>query len=47
MMLALLSGGRFELRIGAGNYFEEMHTWRIPLPKANEQIEGLWWLSRE
>ncbi len=41
MMLALLSGGRFELGIGAGDYFEEMHAWGIPVPKASERIEEL------
>ncbi len=41
MMLALLSGGRFELGIGAGDYFEEMHAWGIPVPKASGRIEGL------
>jgi alkanesulfonate monooxygenase SsuD/methylene tetrahydromethanopterin reductase-like flavin-dependent oxidoreductase (luciferase family) len=40
-MLALLSGGRFELGIGAGDYFEEMHAWGIPVPKASARIEGL------
>lgn len=40
-MLSLLSGGRFELGIGAGDYFEEMHAWGIPVPKADERIEGL------
>jgi alkanesulfonate monooxygenase SsuD/methylene tetrahydromethanopterin reductase-like flavin-dependent oxidoreductase (luciferase family) len=40
-MLAMLSGGRFELGIGAGDYFEEMHAWGVPVPKASERIEGL------
>ena len=40
-MLATMSDGRFELGIGAGDYFEEMHAWGIPVPKANERIEGL------
>ncbi len=40
-MLALLSGGRFQLGIGAGDYFEEMHTWSVPVPKASERIEAL------
>ncbi len=40
-MMALLSGGRFELGIGAGDYFEEMDAWGIPIPKACERIEGL------
>jgi alkanesulfonate monooxygenase SsuD/methylene tetrahydromethanopterin reductase-like flavin-dependent oxidoreductase (luciferase family) len=40
-MLAMLSRGRFELGIGAGDYFEEMHAWGVPVPKATERIEGL------
>lgn len=40
-MMALLSGGRFELGIGAGDYFEEMHAWGIPVPTASERIELL------
>lgn len=40
-MLAMLSGGRFELGIGAGDYFEEMHAWGVSVPKASERIEGL------
>ena len=40
-MLAMLSEGRFELGIGAGDYFEEMHAWGVPVPKASERIEGL------
>jgi len=40
-MMALLSGGRFELGIGAGDYFEEMQAWGIPVPKADQRIEEL------
>ncbi len=40
-MLAIMSGGRFELGIGAGDYFEEMHAWGIPVPDASARIEGL------
>lgn len=40
-MLAIMSGGRFELGIGAGDYFEEMLAWGLPVPKASERIEGL------
>ena len=40
-MLAMLSGGRFELGIGARDYFEEMHKWGVPVPKASERVEGL------
>jgi alkanesulfonate monooxygenase SsuD/methylene tetrahydromethanopterin reductase-like flavin-dependent oxidoreductase (luciferase family) len=40
-MLAIMSGGRFELGIGAGDYFEEMHAWGIPVPKAEARIDGL------
>lgn len=39
--LSLLSGGRFELGIGAGDYFEEMRAWGVPVPKPGERIEGL------
>ncbi len=40
-MLTIMSGGRFELGIGAGDYFEEMHAWGIPVPAASERIDGL------
>lgn len=39
--LALLSGGRFEMGIGAGDYFEEMKAWGVAVPKASERIEQL------
>ncbi len=40
-MLALLSEGRFELGIGAGDYFQEMRAWGVPVPDATARIEGL------
>ena len=40
-MLAIMSGGRFELGIGAGDYFEEMQAWGVSIPAASERIEGL------
>ncbi|HTK06254.1 MAG TPA: LLM class flavin-dependent oxidoreductase [Ktedonobacteraceae bacterium] len=40
-MLTTLSGGRFELGIGAGDYFEEMRAWGVAVPKASERIEAL------
>ena len=40
-MLAIVSGGRFELGIGAGDYFEEMRAWGLPVPAAGERIEAL------
>jgi alkanesulfonate monooxygenase SsuD/methylene tetrahydromethanopterin reductase-like flavin-dependent oxidoreductase (luciferase family) len=40
-MLTILSGGRFELGIGAGDYFEEMRAWGIPVPGASERVAGL------
>ncbi len=40
-MLALLSGGRFELGIGAGDYFEEMRAWGVAVPGAGERVEAL------
>ncbi len=39
--LAILSGGRFELGIGAGDYFEEARAWGTPVPNATERIAGL------
>ncbi len=39
--LALLSSGRFELGIGAGDYFEEMRAWGVPVPPATARIELL------
>jgi alkanesulfonate monooxygenase SsuD/methylene tetrahydromethanopterin reductase-like flavin-dependent oxidoreductase (luciferase family) len=40
-MLAMLSGGRFELGIGAGDYFEEMQAWGVTVPGTVERVEGL------
>lgn len=40
-IVSLLSQGRFELGIGAGDYFEEMEAWGVPVPEANERIEAL------
>lgn len=39
--LALLSGGRFELGIGAGDYFQEARAWGIAVPDAPARISGL------
>lgn len=39
--LALLSGGRFELGIGAGDYFQEARAWGIIVPDAAARIAGL------
>lgn len=40
-LLALLSRGRFELGIGAGDYFIEMRAWGLSVPSADERIETL------
>ncbi len=39
--LSILSGGRFELGIGAGDYFEEMRAWGLAIPDATARITGL------
>jgi alkanesulfonate monooxygenase SsuD/methylene tetrahydromethanopterin reductase-like flavin-dependent oxidoreductase (luciferase family) len=39
--LSILSGGRFELGIGAGDFFEEAHAWGTMVPSATERIAGL------
>ncbi len=39
--LSILSEGRFELGIGAGDYFEEMRAWGLSVPDANARISGL------
>jgi alkanesulfonate monooxygenase SsuD/methylene tetrahydromethanopterin reductase-like flavin-dependent oxidoreductase (luciferase family) len=36
--LALLSGGRFELGIGAGDFFAEARTWGSPVPDAATRV---------
>jgi alkanesulfonate monooxygenase SsuD/methylene tetrahydromethanopterin reductase-like flavin-dependent oxidoreductase (luciferase family) len=40
-MLSIISGGRFELGIGAGDYPEEMQAWGLPVPTVSERIEAL------
>ena len=39
--LSLLSGGRFELGIGAGDFFEEARAWGTTVPDAAARIVGL------
>src|SRR6266567_2940197 len=39
--LSILSGGRFELGIGAGDYFEEARAWGLEVPPAPARISGL------
>jgi alkanesulfonate monooxygenase SsuD/methylene tetrahydromethanopterin reductase-like flavin-dependent oxidoreductase (luciferase family) len=39
--LSILSEGRFELGIGAGDYFEEAHAWGLPVPTASARISSL------
>lgn len=39
--LSILSGGRFELGIGAGDFFEEARVWGTVVPPAAERIVGL------
>lgn len=39
--LAILSGGRFELGIGAGDFFEEARAWGLAVPDASARITGL------
>jgi alkanesulfonate monooxygenase SsuD/methylene tetrahydromethanopterin reductase-like flavin-dependent oxidoreductase (luciferase family) len=39
--LSIISNGRFELGIGAGDYFEEMRAWGIPVPNAAARVAGL------
>jgi alkanesulfonate monooxygenase SsuD/methylene tetrahydromethanopterin reductase-like flavin-dependent oxidoreductase (luciferase family) len=39
--LSILSSGRFELGIGAGDFFEEAHAWGLAVPDATARITGL------
>jgi len=39
--LAILSGGRFELGIGAGDYFQEARAWGLEIPAAAARIAAL------
>ena len=39
--LSILSGGRFELGIGAGDFFEEARAWGTTVPTASTRIDGL------
>ena len=39
--LSIISSGRFELGIGAGDYFEEARAWGMPVPDATTRIAGL------
>ncbi len=40
-VLSIISGGRFELGIGAGDYFEEAQAWGIEIPSSTARITGL------
>ena len=39
--LSILSGGRFELGIGAGDYFQEARAWGLTVPDVAARISGL------
>ncbi len=39
--LSIVSNGRFELGIGAGDYFEEAQAWGLDVPNASARITGL------
>ena len=39
--LSIVSGGRFELGIGAGDFFEEARAWGLAVPDAAARIAGL------
>src|SRR5712692_6654792 len=39
--LSIVSGGRFELGIGAGDFFEEARAWGLAVPDAAARITGL------
>ena len=41
VMLSFVSGGRFELGIGAGDFFEEAAAWGLAVPDAAARITGL------
>ncbi|HEX4204357.1 MAG TPA: LLM class flavin-dependent oxidoreductase [Ktedonobacteraceae bacterium] len=38
-MLSIASAGRFELGIGAGDFFEEAHAWGVHLPGAPAHLD--------
>jgi alkanesulfonate monooxygenase SsuD/methylene tetrahydromethanopterin reductase-like flavin-dependent oxidoreductase (luciferase family) len=40
-VLSNVSGGRFELGIGAGDYFVEQRAWGLPVPDARSRIDAL------
>jgi alkanesulfonate monooxygenase SsuD/methylene tetrahydromethanopterin reductase-like flavin-dependent oxidoreductase (luciferase family) len=40
-MLSLLSSGRFELGIGAGDYFQEMRAWGVSVPEPRARVDAL------
>ncbi|GCE30301.1 LLM class F420-dependent oxidoreductase [Dictyobacter alpinus] len=40
-VLSILSNGRFELGIGAGDYFQEARAWGLAIPEVQERIDGL------
>ncbi|GER90560.1 hypothetical protein KDW_47220 [Dictyobacter vulcani] len=40
-VLSILSAGRFELGIGAGDYFQEARAWGLAIPAAPARIAGL------
>ncbi|GCE15013.1 LLM class flavin-dependent oxidoreductase [Tengunoibacter tsumagoiensis] len=40
-MLAMMSHGRFELGIGAGDYPPEPHAWGEPWPAGHERVDAL------
>ncbi|GLV55580.1 hypothetical protein KDH_24240 [Dictyobacter sp. S3.2.2.5] len=40
-VLSIVSSGRFELGIGAGDFFQEARAWGLPIPAAQTRIDGL------
>ncbi|GCE08078.1 LLM class flavin-dependent oxidoreductase [Dictyobacter aurantiacus] len=40
-VLSILSSGRFELGIGAGDFFQEARAWGLPIPAPQTRIDGL------